>query len=127
MEMYSLPPPPLRFPQRGLEKSIEQSDLEYYESTDRNNNDGSDSKNSIRCINYVNTSYQVVQETTKHDEVKNEHLYSASANEIDEKKPELKNFPQHLEYAYLHGDKSFPVIISSKLSEKEKMSLLQVL
>ncbi|GJT04837.1 reverse transcriptase domain-containing protein [Tanacetum coccineum] len=50
-----------------------------------------------------------------------------SANEIDEKKPELKNLPQHLEYAYLHKDKSFPVIISSKLSEKEKMSLLQVL
>ncbi|GJU77727.1 DNA-directed DNA polymerase [Tanacetum coccineum] len=61
------------------------------------------------------------------DEVKSEHLYLASANEIDEKKPELKNLPQHLEYAYLHGDKSFPVIISSKLSEKEKMSLLQVL
>ncbi|GJW38992.1 hypothetical protein Tco_0064837 [Tanacetum coccineum] len=44
-----------------------------------------------------------------------------SANEIDEKKPELKILPQHLEYAYLHGDKSFPIIISSKLSEKEKM------
>ncbi|GJQ95881.1 DNA-directed DNA polymerase [Tanacetum coccineum] len=65
--------------------------------------------------------------TTKRNDVKREHLYSANANEIDEKKPELKNLPQHLEYAYLHGDKSFPIIISSELSEKEKISLLQVL
>ncbi|GKF01466.1 reverse transcriptase domain-containing protein, partial [Tanacetum coccineum] len=71
--------------------------------------------------------YQVAHETTKHDEVKDEHLYSASANEIDKKKLELKNLPQHFEYAYLHGDKSFPVIVSSKLSKKEKMSLLKVL
>ncbi|GJR15445.1 reverse transcriptase domain-containing protein [Tanacetum coccineum] len=42
-------------------------------------------------------------------------------------KPELKILPQHLEYAYLLGDKSFPIIISSKLSEREKMLLLQVL
>ncbi|GKA77161.1 reverse transcriptase domain-containing protein [Tanacetum coccineum] len=33
----------------------------------------------------------------------------------------------HLEYAYLKGDKSCPVIISSKLTRKEKTSLLQVL
>ncbi|GKB44142.1 reverse transcriptase domain-containing protein [Tanacetum coccineum] len=50
-----------------------------------------------------------------------------SSNEIDEKKLELKNLPQHLEYAYLHGDKSFPIIVSSELSEKEKISLLQLL
>ncbi|GJS17832.1 DNA-directed DNA polymerase [Tanacetum coccineum] len=75
---------------RGLEKSIEQSNLENYE-------------------------------------FEREQLYSASANEIDEKKLELKNLPQQLEYAYLHGDKSFPIIISSNLSEKEKMLLLQVL
>ncbi|GKE31376.1 hypothetical protein Tco_1450698 [Tanacetum coccineum] len=31
------------------------------------------------------------------------------------------------QYAYLHGDKSFPIIISSKLFEMEKMLLLQVL
>ncbi|GJZ92915.1 reverse transcriptase domain-containing protein, partial [Tanacetum coccineum] len=64
---------------------------------------------------------------TSRSEVKSEHFYSASANEINEKKPELKDLPHHLEYAYLHGDKSFPIIISSKLSEKEKMLLLQVL
>ncbi|GJX53846.1 reverse transcriptase domain-containing protein [Tanacetum coccineum] len=34
-----------------------------------------------------------------------EHLYLASANEIDEKRPELKSLPNHLEYAYLQGDK----------------------
>ncbi|GJV38573.1 reverse transcriptase domain-containing protein [Tanacetum coccineum] len=96
---------PDSFLSRGLEKSINQSDLEYCESADKNNDDGNN----------------------KHGEDKSEHLYSVSANEIDEKKPELKNLPQHLEYAYLHGDKSFPIIISSKLSEKEKMSLLQVL
>ncbi|GKF46794.1 hypothetical protein Tco_0136596, partial [Tanacetum coccineum] len=61
------------------------------------------------------------------DGVNGEHLYSASANEIDEMKPELEDLPHHLEYAYMHGDKSFPIIISSKLSEKEKMLLLQVL
>nr|GEW56024.1 retrovirus-related Pol polyprotein from transposon 17.6 [Tanacetum cinerariifolium] len=82
------------FLSRGLEKSIVQLYLESCES-----------------------------ETTKHDDVKSEHLYSASANEIDEKKPELKNLPPHLEYAYLHGDASFPIIISSKLSKAEKMIL----
>nr|GEX23529.1 hypothetical protein [Tanacetum cinerariifolium] len=67
------------------------------------------------------------EETARPDEVESEHLYLVSVNEIDEKKPELKILLHHLEYAYLHGDKSFPIIISSKLSEKEKMLLLQVL
>ncbi|GJU85530.1 hypothetical protein Tco_1293076 [Tanacetum coccineum] len=75
----------------------------------------------------VNTPYSVAQEIVEPNKVEREQLYSASANEIDEKKPELKILPQHLEYAYLHGDKSFPIIISSKLSEREKMLLLQVL
>ncbi|GKC69821.1 reverse transcriptase domain-containing protein [Tanacetum coccineum] len=116
---------PGSFLSRGLEKSIDQSDLDCYESASSDGNNRS--KNSIRRINSANTPYPVMQGTTKRDDVKSEHLYSASANEIDEKKPELKNFPQHLEYAYLHGDKSFPIIISSELSEKEKFSLLQVL
>ncbi|GJW23607.1 reverse transcriptase domain-containing protein [Tanacetum coccineum] len=118
---------PDSFLSRGLEKSIDQSDLEYCESANSNKNDGSDSENSIRRIDCANTPYPVTQGTTKHDDVKSEHLYSASANEIDEKKTELKNLPQHLEYAYLHVDKSFPIIISSELSEKEKISRLQVL
>ncbi|GKD50969.1 hypothetical protein Tco_1279945 [Tanacetum coccineum] len=83
---------------KGLDKSIEQSDLESCEC------EAADDSDSICCIESVNTPYP-----------------------IDEKKPELKSLPQHLEYAYLHGDKSFPIIISSKLSEREKMLLLQVL
>ncbi|GKC39624.1 hypothetical protein Tco_1052008 [Tanacetum coccineum] len=39
----------------------------------------------------------------------------------------LKDLPSYLEYAYLKGDESCPVIISSKLIDKEKISLLQVL
>ncbi|GJY09899.1 reverse transcriptase domain-containing protein, partial [Tanacetum coccineum] len=65
----------------------------------------------------------------RHDyenKTQNEHLYSASAIAIDEKRPELKDLPSHLEYAYLEGDESCPVIISSKLMEKERASLLQV-
>ncbi|GJZ90217.1 hypothetical protein Tco_0662144 [Tanacetum coccineum] len=116
---------PDSFLSRRLEKSIDQSDLECCESASSDGNNGS--KNSIRRIDSANTPYPVTQGTTKRDDVKSEHLYSASANEIDEKKPELKNLPQHVEYAYLHGDKSFPIIISSELSKKEKISLLQVL
>ncbi|GJV38595.1 hypothetical protein Tco_1411072 [Tanacetum coccineum] len=102
---------PDSFLSRGLEKSIDQSDLECCESTSSNDKNGSDSENSIRHIDSINTPYPVTQGTSNGDNVKCEHLYSASANEIDEKKPELKNLPQHLEYAYLHGDKSFPIII----------------
>ncbi|GJY45846.1 putative nucleotidyltransferase, ribonuclease H [Tanacetum coccineum] len=50
-----------------------------------------------------------------------------SANGIDEKKPELKDLPSHLKYVYLNGDRACPVIVSSKLTKKEKTSLLQVL
>ncbi|GJV48791.1 reverse transcriptase domain-containing protein [Tanacetum coccineum] len=75
----------------------------------------------------INAKLRSYWQMIKPDKVKSEHLYSASSNEINEKKPELKNLPHYLEYAYLHGDKSFPIIISSKLSKKEKMLLLQVL
>ncbi|GKC37813.1 DNA-directed DNA polymerase [Tanacetum coccineum] len=118
---------PDSFLSRELKKSIDQSDLECCESTSSNDKNGSNSENSIRHIDSINTPYPVTQGTSNGDNVKSEHLYSASANEIDEKKPELKNLPQHLEYAYFHGDKSFPIIISSELSENEKTSLLQVL
>ncbi|GKD46194.1 DNA-directed DNA polymerase [Tanacetum coccineum] len=118
---------PDSFLSRGLEKSIDQSDLECCESASSDGNNESDLENSIRRIDSANTLYPVMQGTTKCADVKSEHLYSASANEINEKKPELKNLPQHLEYAYLHEDKSFPIIISSELSEKEKISLLHVL
>ncbi|GKB65891.1 DNA-directed DNA polymerase [Tanacetum coccineum] len=111
------------FLSKGLKKLIDQSDLECCETTSSDEKNGSDSENSIRRINSVNTPYPVIQGTTNGSDVKCEHLYSASANEIDEKKPKLKNLPQHLEYTYLHGDNSFPIIISSELFEKEKISL----
>ncbi|GKC18485.1 hypothetical protein Tco_1020635 [Tanacetum coccineum] len=88
---------------------------------------GEKNREPIRRINSVNTPYPEAQEATEPNKVESEHLYLASANEIDVKKPELKNLPHHLEYVYLHGDKSFPIVISSELSEKEKMLLLQVL
>ncbi|GKC94512.1 hypothetical protein Tco_1159954, partial [Tanacetum coccineum] len=96
---------PDSFLSRGLEKSINQSDLECYESASSDGNNESDPENLIRSIDSANTP----------------------ANEINEEKPELKNLPQHLEYAYLHRDKSFPIIILSKLSKEEKISLLRVL
>nr|GEU45752.1 reverse transcriptase domain-containing protein [Tanacetum cinerariifolium] len=70
---------------------------------------------------------ETINETTRSDGVEIEHLYLTSANEIDEKKHKLKDLPHHLEYAYLHSDKSFPIIIPSILFEKEKMLLLQIL
>ncbi|GJR33720.1 ribonuclease H-like domain-containing protein [Tanacetum coccineum] len=59
--------------------------------------------------------------------IKNKHVNSASANKIDNKKPKWKGLPSHLECSYLHDNESFPVIISSKLSVKDKNSLFQVL
>nr|GEV40000.1 hypothetical protein [Tanacetum cinerariifolium] len=112
---------------KGLKKSIDQSNLESCELFKCKAVDDSDLGEPIRRIESVNTSYLVAQKIAEPNKVESEQLYSASANEIDEKKPELKFFPQHLEYAYLHGDKYFPINISSKLSIKEKMLLLQVL
>ncbi|GJY74823.1 hypothetical protein Tco_0479254 [Tanacetum coccineum] len=108
-----------------MDKSIDQSDLEGCEPVECNTDN--DSNELIRRITSINTPYLVVQDTTVPVNIEREHLYSASANEINEKKPKLKDLPNHLEYAYLHGDKSFPIIISSKLSDKEKLSFLQVL
>ncbi|GKA76652.1 DNA-directed DNA polymerase [Tanacetum coccineum] len=87
---------PDSFLSRGLEKSIDQSNQECCESTNSDENNGSDSENSIRHIKSINTPYPVTQGTKNGNDVKIEHLYSASANEIDKKKPELKNLPQHL-------------------------------
>ncbi|GKB29733.1 DNA-directed DNA polymerase [Tanacetum coccineum] len=112
---------------KGLEKSIDQSDLVSYESFEREGDDDSDPRNPIRRINFSNTPYSFAQKTETPNKIECEHLYSASANKIDEKKHELKSFPNHLEYVYLHGDKLTPVIISYKLSKKEKTLLLQVL
>ncbi|GJR30006.1 putative nucleotidyltransferase, ribonuclease H [Tanacetum coccineum] len=107
----------------NLKKSIDQSDLESCGEAD----DGSETETPIQRIKQVNMPYSELQGTKGPEKTQNEHLYSASANEIDEKRPELKYLPSYLEYAYLKGNESCPVIISSKLTEKEKISLLQVL
>nr|GEY97523.1 hypothetical protein [Tanacetum cinerariifolium] len=75
---------------KGLEKSTNQSDLESCECFKSNADDDSDLRKPIRRIDSVNTSYSVEQETTRPDKVKSKHLCSASANKIDEKKPEMK-------------------------------------
>ncbi|GJS77783.1 hypothetical protein Tco_0727664 [Tanacetum coccineum] len=111
----------------NLEKNITQMDPEGCNSIVEGFVDNVEVKQSILRINIIDTTYSVRQEVEGAKNTSNEHLYSASANEIDEKKPELKDLPSHLEYAYLYNDKSFPIIISSKLSEKEKRLLLQVL
>ncbi|GKA78422.1 DNA-directed DNA polymerase [Tanacetum coccineum] len=103
-----------------LEKCIDQTDSESCEEY-------TDSEKPIRRIEQLDTAYSKSQGTQESGKTRNEHLCSASASEIDEKKPELKDLPSHLEYAYLKGDKTHPVIISSKLTKKEKVSLLQVL
>ncbi|GKB64159.1 DNA-directed DNA polymerase [Tanacetum coccineum] len=100
----------------NLEEGIGQHNFEKCDSN---------SETPIRRIKHINTSYS--QEAQGHKGTQSEHLYSASAIEIDEKRPKLKDLPSHLEYAYLKGDKSCPVIISSKLTEKDKVSLLRVL
>ncbi|GJQ96787.1 reverse transcriptase domain-containing protein [Tanacetum coccineum] len=100
----------------NLEDSIDLSDLENYGKA----ND----QTPIRRIEEENTPYSRGTERT--DQAQNEHLYSASANKINEKRPVHKDLPSYLEYAYLKGDESCLVIISSKLTRKEKISLLQV-
>nr|GFD05466.1 reverse transcriptase domain-containing protein [Tanacetum cinerariifolium] len=40
---------------------------------------------------------------------------------------ELKDFPPHLEYAFLEGDDKLPVIIAKDLKDEEKTNLIKVL
>ncbi|GKA08899.1 reverse transcriptase domain-containing protein [Tanacetum coccineum] len=87
---------PDSFLSRRQEKSIDQSDSKCYESTSKNEKKGSDLEKSIRRIYSVNMPYPVAQEIISGNDVKSKHLYSAGANEIDEKKPELKSLPQTL-------------------------------
>nr|GEX26844.1 hypothetical protein [Tanacetum cinerariifolium] len=90
----------------NLEKRIVQS-----------NPKSGDSEEPIRRITREDTSYLKTQGSKR---AQNEHLYFASANELNKKKPQLKELPPHLEYAYLKGDESCLVIISSKLTKNEK-------
>nr|GEZ00152.1 reverse transcriptase domain-containing protein [Tanacetum cinerariifolium] len=49
----------------------------------------------------------------------------SSVNEPPE--VELKDLPPHLEYAFLEGDKKFPVIIAKELGDEEKSALIKTL
>ncbi|GKD42197.1 putative nucleotidyltransferase, ribonuclease H, partial [Tanacetum coccineum] len=82
---------------------------------------------SLELADRNDTAYPISQGTQNFENTRNEHLCSASANKINETIPKLKDLPSHLKYAYLNGDRSCLVIVSSKLTEKEKASLLQVL
>ncbi|GKB43869.1 reverse transcriptase domain-containing protein [Tanacetum coccineum] len=74
----------------------------------------------IRGIDSIDMAYSGEQQNDSPDNIRSEHLYSASASEIENKRPKLKTLPSHLEYSYLNGNESFPIIISSKHSKKEK-------
>nr|GEV92951.1 hypothetical protein [Tanacetum cinerariifolium] len=65
-----------------------QSDLKSYSSIGYEFDNNSDVDFSIRCINPVNMSYSEAQETEGTNRDNNKHLYLASANEIDKKKPD---------------------------------------
>nr|GEV53814.1 hypothetical protein [Tanacetum cinerariifolium] len=67
------------------------------------------SEKPIWRIEHKDTTYSKLQGTHESGKIKNKHIYSASANEIDEKKPELKDLPSHLEYAYLNGGTTRPM------------------
>ncbi|GKA48935.1 reverse transcriptase domain-containing protein, partial [Tanacetum coccineum] len=86
---------------KNLEKIIDQTHLENYNSiVNKFINDYAVDR-AIRRINVIDMAYPERQETEGTDMIK--------------------------KYAYLHGNKSYPIIILSKLSKKEKKSLLQVL
>lgn len=79
--------------------------------------------NSIRRIRIAD-AVDLSEDSSK---CRKEQVYSASANEINDVKPVLKDLPPNLEYAYLNGNTNSPVIFGSDLKEREKRALLQVL
>ncbi|GKA68505.1 hypothetical protein Tco_0768422 [Tanacetum coccineum] len=53
-------------------------------------------------------SYNIDElDETINKETQKDFAMMSNANEIDEKRPELKDLPSHLEYAYLYNDKRF--------------------
>ncbi|GJS60363.1 reverse transcriptase domain-containing protein [Tanacetum coccineum] len=111
--------------QSTAQERLENDNLEDDINRPDSKNRGPNSEIPIQRIDHINTPYP--HETQEQEEKLSEHLYSASAIKIDKKKPELKDLPSHLEYAYLKGDETCPMIISSKLTKKEKTALLRVL
>ncbi|GJR37938.1 DNA-directed DNA polymerase [Tanacetum coccineum] len=65
---------------KGLEKSINKSNLESCECFKSKADDDSDPRKPIRRIDYVNTPYSVAHKIERPDKVESEHLYLASAN-----------------------------------------------
>nr|GEZ35649.1 hypothetical protein [Tanacetum cinerariifolium] len=92
--------------------NIETHELLGRNESDKNSNIGM----PIKRIDPINTPYSKTHKTTGTHGFISEHLYSASANEIDIKKHELKDLPHHLEYTYLHG--FFQILIAPKDQEK---------
>ncbi|GJV87842.1 DNA-directed DNA polymerase [Tanacetum coccineum] len=82
----------------------------------------SSEKDMIRRIDYKDTAYSVEQKTDQIRIIMDGDLCSTSTNEIDEKKPELKDLPSHLEYAYLHG--FFQILIAPEDQEKTTFTYL---
>ncbi|GJY90080.1 reverse transcriptase domain-containing protein, partial [Tanacetum coccineum] len=60
-----------------------------------------ESEDMIWRMETLNMAYQGRQQ----DEFKREQLYTASANEIDEMKPELKNLPSYLDHSIHFGER----------------------
>ncbi|GJX57089.1 reverse transcriptase domain-containing protein [Tanacetum coccineum] len=94
---------------KDLEKKINQIDLENFNSIVSEFVSDSDVELAIWRIDLFDTAYSVEQKAKKIDRIENEHFYSASANGIDGKKPELKDLASHLEHAYLHGFFQIPI------------------
>ncbi|GJR54640.1 transposon ty3-I gag-pol polyprotein [Tanacetum coccineum] len=62
-----------------------------------------------------------------HEDDDNPTLFTTNSIDDEKTTPKLKDFPSHLEYAFLDNNRELPVIISSLLSDQEKRSLLEVL
>nr|GEW67175.1 reverse transcriptase domain-containing protein [Tanacetum cinerariifolium] len=83
-----------------------------------------DSEGDIRLIEKLlnDDPFQLLPMDLKHREV-------VKAKSLIKEPPdlELKDFPSHLEYAYLEGADKLPVIIAKDLKDDEKEALLKVL
>nr|GEU63675.1 reverse transcriptase domain-containing protein [Tanacetum cinerariifolium] len=106
----------------NLEECIDQSDFKSCGKAI----DYSESEISIRRIEQVNIPYSESQETQAPERTQNEHIYSASSNEINKKRLKLKDLPSHLEYAYLKGNESCPVYGLSKAINDAQLSNCKV-
>nr|GEX18268.1 reverse transcriptase domain-containing protein [Tanacetum cinerariifolium] len=105
----------------NLEKSIDQSDLESCVRMMM----ALSPKHLYGVSNKLICHIQSHMKQRGPKKSKTETSISLAPMKLTKKRPELKDLPSHLEYAYLKGNESCPVIISSKLTEKEKVSLLQ--